>query len=95
MKTPTAGPAQPVRQAGDRETLEAIAPRIMGTGMIEFAGKRLLQIGRNRYEVGAHFTVTYNGQEIDLELLAIDRTSFTLRLNSEEITRPIRPGKSP
>ncbi|MSU23238.1 MAG: hypothetical protein EXS32_05365 [Opitutus sp.] len=90
-----AGPAQPVRQTGDRETLEAIAPRIMGTAMIEFAGKRMLLIGKNRFEVGAHFTVTYNGQEVDLELLAIDRTTFTLRLNHEEITRLIKPGKSP
>jgi hypothetical protein len=53
-----------------------------------------LNFGKSSVKVGTHFSVTLNGQEYDLELASIDRTTFTLRLNREEITRPIKPGKS-
>ena len=51
--------------------------------------------GTNRIEVGSHFTVVYNGQEYELELVAIDRTTFTVRYKGEEFTRPIKQGKTP
>ncbi|RFC46126.1 MAG: hypothetical protein DUW69_001742, partial [Verrucomicrobia bacterium] len=33
--------------------------------------------------------------DYNLELVSFDRTNFTLRLNKEEITRAIKPGKNP
>jgi hypothetical protein len=84
-------PAQPPPPPGDRETLETLAAQITPSAMLEFRGKPLLVIGVNRFEVGTRFTAAYNGKEYEIELVAIDRTTFTLRYHSEEITRPIKP----
>ena len=43
------------------------------------------------FEVGTRFTATYNNQDYELELVAIDRTTFTLRYRGEDVTRPIKP----
>lgn len=87
------GPARPSAPVGDRDLLESLAARIPSTGTIEApGGKRLLVVGKYRLEAGQTFTVTNpaTGQDCDLELIAIDRTTFTLRYRGEETTRPIR-----
>lgn len=78
-----------------RETLAAIAAKISPSGTISVGESPMLLFGKKFVKVGAHLTVTYKGSDYDLELVAIDRTTFTLRLNHDEITRPIQPGKSP
>ena len=94
--TPTTGggtPQQPSGPPGNRETLEALAARIPSTGTMVLGGKPLLIVGKNRLEIGTKFTVAYNGQDYELELVAIDRTTFTLRYRGEETTRPIKSVK--
>jgi hypothetical protein len=86
-----AAPAAPT----DREVLAAVAAKIPTTGTIILGGHPLLISGTNRIEIGSRFTVVYNGQEYELELVAIDRTTFTVRYKGEEFTRPIKLGKSP
>lgn len=77
--------------ATDREQLAAIASKISPRGSV-FVGKvPSLIIGSKFVKIGAKFTVTYSGVDYVLELTAIDSTTFTLRLNGEEITRPIKP----
>lgn len=88
-----AGPVAPPKPPGDREVLETLAARLTPSGMISMGGKPLLIIDRNRFEVGTKFIVTYNEQDFELELVSIDRTTFTLRYRGEEITRPIKPVK--
>jgi hypothetical protein len=88
----SAGPAKPF---GDHDILAAIAPRIMPSGTFSMGTDRLLIFGKKRLKAGDHLTVSFEGTEYVLELVAIDRTNFTLRLNHEEITRPIKPGKNP
>lgn len=80
-------------QTGDREVLETLAARLTPSGTLILGGKPLLIIERNRFEVGTRFIVTYNGEDFELELVAIDRTTFTLRFRGEELTRPIKPVK--
>lgn len=86
-------PAAPAGPASDRETLEVLAGKLIPGGMLVLGGRPLLIIGKNRFEVGTKFGVTYNNQDYELELAAIDRTTFTLRYRGEEITRPIKPGR--
>jgi type IV secretory pathway VirB10-like protein len=93
---PTPGPGapqQPSGPPGNRETLDALAARIPSTGTMVLGGKPLLIVGKNRLEIGTKFTVAYNGQDYELELVAIDRTTFTLRYRGEETTRPIKSVK--
>jgi hypothetical protein len=89
-----AGPAAPLM--GDRELLESIAAKILPTGMIKVGGEPLLIFGRRNVKIGGSFTVTNpaNGQDYTLELIAIEPPTFTLRYRNEEITRPIKSGKS-
>lgn len=82
-----------VRRSGDREVLEAIASRVLPSGTFSLGGERYLQFSKKRLKVGDKLTVTHEGADYTLELTAIDATNFTLRLNREEITRPIKPGK--
>jgi len=88
----SAGPSKPF---GDHDILAAIAPRIMPSGTFSMGTDRLLIFGKKRLKAGDHLTVNFEGADYVLELVAIDRTNFTLRLNHEEITRPIKPGKNP
>ncbi len=74
----------------DRDLLEVIAARIDPSGTLILGGEPLLIFGQKRLRVGDRLTVSYDGQDHDLELVAIERTTFTLRLNSDELTRPIQ-----
>jgi hypothetical protein len=82
-------PALPVVPPTDRETLEKLAAQITPTGMMHLRGTPRLVIGNKPFEIGTRFTATYNNQDYELELVAIERTTFTLRYRGEEITRPI------
>jgi hypothetical protein len=86
----------PAALMGDRELLESIAAKILPTGMIKVGGEPLLIFGRRNVKIGGSFTVTNpaNGQDYTLELIAIEPPTFTLRYRNEEITRPIKSGKS-
>lgn len=81
----------PLPPAGDREILETLAARLQPSGTLAMAGTSQLVIGKNRFPIGTRFTVSFNGQDYELELVSIDRTTFTLRFRGEEITRPIKP----
>ena len=75
---------------GDRQILEMVAAQLTPTGTIQMEGAQLLVMGSKRFQVGDRFIVTMNGQDHELEIIAIDRTTFTLRFNREELTRPIK-----
>jgi hypothetical protein len=79
----------------DRQLLEEIVSKIRPSGTATIGSTPLLMFGKRYVKTGAHFTVTYKGTDYDLELTQIDGTNFTLRYKSDEITRPIQPGKSP
>lgn len=85
------GPVRPVAPPGARETLEKLAGQLVPSGTIQRGGTQRLLIGGKAFEVGTRFTATYNSEDYELELVAIDRTTYTLRYRGEEITRPIKP----
>ena len=87
------GPARPAAVATDREQLAAIAAQLKPTGTFFRGADPLLVIGGKFYKIGTKFTVAFGGTDYVLELSAIDRTTFTLRLNGEAITRPIKNAK--
>ena len=89
------GGGGPVAPPTDRQLLESIVAKIVPSGSIYLGGKPMLMFGKRFVKTGSHFTVTYKGADYDLELTDIDSSNFTLRYNREEITRPIKPGKSP
>jgi hypothetical protein len=88
---------EPAKPAGDREILEAIAPRVTpdGTAILPRTGEPILFFHQKKLKVGDRLTITFDGRDYEVEISAIDRTTFTMRLNRAEITRPIKPGKMP
>lgn len=85
----------PLRPVGDRNVLAVIADKLSPSGTAIIGGDPILLFGSRRLKVGDRLTVTFEGADYDLDITAITRTTFTLRLNREEITRPIKPGKKP
>ena len=85
------------RPAGgtDREILEKIASSITPSGMMVFDGKPLLLFREKMLRVGDHLKMNLDGADYVVVITAIEATSFRLSLNREEITRPIKPGKTP
>jgi hypothetical protein len=86
-----AGQVRAVAAVTDREQLAAIAAKIPARGSVIVGNVPRLVIDSKFVKIGAKFTVTYSGVDYVLELIAIDSTTFTLRMNGEEITRPIKP----
>lgn len=90
------GPRAPVTAAvvaapkSDRDILQGIAANLKPSGNFVMDGVSNLVFGQKRVKAGDHLTITFEGTEYTLEIAAIERTSFTLRLNREEFTRPIK-----
>lgn len=81
------------KPTNDSDLLQLISARVAPSGTLIMGGEPMLIFGKKRLRVGDHLTVTYDGRDYDLELVGITRTTFSLRLNANEITRPIKPGK--
>jgi hypothetical protein len=86
-------PVAPAAPVTPRETLELIAAQITPSGTMIFRGKPRLLIAGKPFEVGTRFTATFNNEDHELELVAIERTTFTLRYRGEDVTRPIKPAR--
>ena len=87
---PTAAVALGVSPRSEREILQAIATSLKPSGNFILSGQPTLVFGQKRVKAGGLLTITFEGTEYTLEITAIERTSFTLRLNREEFTRPIK-----
>ncbi|MDD3179850.1 MAG: hypothetical protein PHQ04_05790 [Opitutaceae bacterium] len=73
----------------ERDILMAIAKNLKPKAV--FMGSRAyLFFGEKKTTAGDSLTLTYEGVVYQLQITAIDRTTFTLRLNREEYTRPIK-----
>ncbi len=85
-----AGPARPAGPRSTRDLLQAISDALRPSGFIVMGGQPSLSFGQKRVKAGGTLTITFEGAEYTLEVTAIDRANFTLRLNNEEYTRPIK-----
>lgn len=74
----------------DSQVLEAIAPRVNPTGTVRIGGVDYLLFGQKRLKVGEMLTITYEGSVYLIEITSIERNNFRIRLNSEELVRPIK-----
>jgi len=84
-----AGPALPAQRSA-REILQSIGASLKPSGNFVMNGEHTLVFGQKRVKAGDFLTITFEGAEYVLEITAIERTRFTLRLNREEFTRPIK-----
>jgi len=87
---PDKGTTQPSGPRNNRDLLQSIATSIKPSGYFVIGGEPTLVFGQKRVKAGGTLTITFEGKEYTLEVTALDRTNFTLRLNREEFTRPIK-----
>jgi hypothetical protein len=90
--TATTKVAAPAGPRSAHELLQAIAtsPSLKPSGYFVLGGQPTLVFGQKRVKAGSFLTITFEGAEYTLEIVSIDRPNFTLRLNREEFTRPIK-----
>lgn len=82
--------AAPAVPRGDQAVLQAIATGLKPSGFFVIGGESTLVFGQKKVKAGSFLTITFEGASYTLEITAIDRSTFTLRLNREEYTRPIK-----
>jgi hypothetical protein len=94
-----ARPSETVHRAGpvtsDLDLLEKLAPHITPSGALVLNGEPVLLFREKRLKVGDTLTITFEGTTYMVIITAIDRSSFKIRFNREEITRPIKSRKVP
>jgi hypothetical protein len=73
-----------------QDLLQAIAANLKPSGNFLIGGQHTLVFGQKRVKAGGTLTITFEGTEYTLEVTAIETNNFTLRLNREEFTRPIK-----
>ena len=84
-------PAQtPVGPRTERDLLQAIAKGLKPSGYIVLGGTPSISFGQKRVKAGGVLTITFEGNQYTLEVVSIDRTNFTLRLNREDFTRTFK-----
>jgi hypothetical protein len=81
------------KPVGDRQALEAVARIIIPSGVVQVGDSPMLLLGEKKLKVGEYLTITFAGNKYVVELTAISPSTFTLRLNKEEITQPINPNR--
>lgn len=74
----------------DREILTRVIDGITPSGTMQVGGVPILLFGQKKLKVGDRIPIEFQGATYELHISAIERISFTLRLNNEEITRPIK-----
>jgi hypothetical protein len=80
----------PEKPRGDRETLELLAAQLSPSGVIVLRGSPLLILSNRQHPAGTRFTIALQGQEHELLLTEVTRTTYTLRYREEETTRTIK-----
>ena len=84
-----------VSTPGEIVQLAQIAPNITPSGTVRIGSEAFLLFGQKRFKVLDHLPIIFEGKSYDLEIVEIQSTSFTLRLNGVEITRPIKSVTKP
>jgi hypothetical protein len=74
----------------DHDIVAGIASGLKPSGNFVIGGQEVLLFGEKRVKPGSRLTINFEGAEYTVEITAITHTSFTLRLNREEFTRPIK-----
>lgn len=77
-------------EISDLDVLKNVAPEIKPTGTMLIGSEPYLLIGGRRLKVGDQITVTFGGVVYQVSLSSIERNSYTLRLNDQELQREFK-----
>ncbi|MFT3868196.1 MAG: hypothetical protein QM715_06815 [Nibricoccus sp.] len=84
------------RPTSDKDLLLVLAEQIQPLGAMGVPGNMMLtRKGQKPVKVNDKLTLSFDGASYEVEVTSIDNTTFSLRYNQTEITRPIKSGKTP
>jgi len=89
---PAADASQP-KVLTEKDILTAISEKVTPSGTATLGGEQVLLIRQKKIKKGDRLSISFEGQVYEVEITDIQRTTFSLRLNHTEITRPIKSGK--
>lgn len=78
-----------------RSAFASVANAIQPSGVVMLGGQPTLLIRGRRVRVGDSLSATFEGRAYTVTISAITRDTFTVRMNGEELTRPIKSGTKP
>lgn len=85
------GPVRPTQgPRSNRDLLQSIAASLKPSGFFVLGGEPTLVFGQKRVKAGGTLSIRFEDTDYTLEIVSIERPNFTLRLNREEFTRPIK-----
>jgi len=89
------GAAQPgqAKVLTEKDILLAISEKVNPSGTATLGGEQVLLIRQKKIKKGDRLSISFDGQDYEVEITDIQRTTFSLRLNRTEISRPIKSGK--
>lgn len=88
---PAAGAVtRPAGPRSARELVAAIGEGLKPSGFLTLRGTPTLLFGQKRVKAGDAMTITFEGTEYTVVITAIKAPNFTIRLNNDEFTRPIK-----
>jgi hypothetical protein len=73
--------------AGTSTGLARIAERLSPDGTMQMGGRRFLLFDGRRLGAGEYLSVEYEGRTYEVQVVEITASSYTLRMNDEEIER--------
>ena len=74
----------------DHDILVAIAANLKPSGFFVLGDEPTLVFGQKRVKAGGTVSIRFEDTDYTLEIVSIELPNFTLRLNREEFTRPIK-----
>jgi len=83
-----------LRPSSDQEFLSLLATKLNPTGVLMLGDNQFLLFGEKKVKVGDTINIPFDKESVSVELIDLTSTSFTLKLNSEQLTRPITPANS-
>lgn len=82
--------ARTVRPTSDKDLLLVLSEQVQANGAMGVPGNMMLtRKGQKPVKVNDKLTLSFDGTSYEVEVIAIDNTTFSLRYNQTEITRPI------
>jgi ribosomal 50S subunit-recycling heat shock protein len=79
----------------DAEILAVIADKLIPSGTAVLNGEPILIIRQKKIKRGDRLSISFDGRDYEVEITDIQRTTFSLRLEKAQVTRPIKTGKTP
>ena len=81
---------KPTGPRNEHDLLMAMSAALKAPNVIVLNGQPVLLFGQKRVKAGGTLNINFEGSEYTVEITAINPPNFTLRLNREEFTRPIK-----